>query len=360
MEARTAMNAAPASRRPPGVAGILWRRGRVSLLVSPRTLAVCAVMLVLLLALAAFSVTLGRFNLSAAQILDAILGGGDGGPGARIIRNVRLPRTLTAIFVGAALGVSGAIFQSVSRNALGSPDIIGCTTGAASGALIQIVLFNTGPMAVACAAITGGIATSLLVYLLSLKGGMVKGHRLILTGIGVGATLSALNGFLLVKGDLDNAVMANLWLAGSVQSRTWMHLIPVMTGVLALLPPILLSARRLTMIEMGDDIARQLGIRVERVRLTMIFCAVLLAALATGATGPVAFIALAAPQLVARLTRSRALPVIGAALMGACLLLLADLTTQLLPLTVAAPVGRMTGIVGGLYLLWLLTRSRRF
>ncbi|MCL2897267.1 FecCD family ABC transporter permease [Brenneria tiliae] len=354
------MTAARQSDAPAGISGAVWRRGRVSLLVSPRTLAVCAGLLLLLLLLAAFAMTAGRIDISVAQILHAILGDGDGGPGDRIIRNIRLPRTLTAIFVGAALGVSGAIFQSVSRNALGSPDIIGCTTGAASGALLQIVLFDPAPTAVAFAAIAGGIAASLLVYLLAVKGGTLRGYRLILTGIGVGSVLSALNGFLLVKGDLDNAVMANLWLAGSVQSRTWMHLIPVMIGVAVLLPVVLLCARKLTMMEMGDDMACLLGIRVERVRLLMILCAVVLAALATGATGPIAFVALAAPQLVTRLTRSRKLPVISAALMGACLLLLADLITLLLPLTVAVPVGRMTGILGGVYLLWLLNRMRRF
>ncbi|KAA9001420.1 iron chelate uptake ABC transporter family permease subunit [Affinibrenneria salicis] len=342
------------------MSGRLWRRGGVSLLVAPRLLIVCGVLLALLLLLAAFAITVGRIDIGAMQILHVIFGGGDGGPGDRIVRNIRLPRTLTAIFVGAALGVSGAIFQSVSRNALGSPDIIGCTTGAATGALIQIVLFHPGPMAVALAAITGGVLTSLLVYVLAVKAGVMRGYRLILTGIGIGSVLSALNGFLLVKGDLDNAIMANLWLAGSIQSRTWMHLIPVAVGVTILLPLILLAARKLTMMEMGDEMACLLGIRVERTRLQMILCAVILAALAAGAAGPIAFVALAAPQLVVRLTRARTLPVISAALMGACLLLLADLITQLIPLTVAVPVGRMTGILGGLYLLWLLTRTRRF
>lgn len=305
----------------------------------------CAGLLLLLLLLAAFAMTAGRIDISVAQILHAILGDGDGGPGDRIIRNIRLPRTLTAIFVGAALGVSGAIFQSVSRNALGSPILSAAPPAPPARAAADRPV---RPCADGRRLRRDSGRHRRLAAGLSAGGerGTLRGYRLILTGIGVGAVLSALNGFLLVKGDLDNAVMANLWLAGSVQSRTWMHLIPVMIGVAVLLPVVLLCARKLTMMEMGDDMACLLGIRVERVRLLMILCAVVLAALATGATGPIAFVALAAPQLVARLTRSRKLPVISAALMGSCLLLLADLITLLLPLTVAVPVGRMTGIIG--------------
>jgi iron complex transport system permease protein len=119
------------------------------------------------------------------------------------------------------------------------------------------------------------------------------------------------------------------------------------------------GASALRMVEMGDDIASQLGIRVERVRLAMIFAAVILAALAVGAAGPIAFVALAAPQLAARLGRGTGLPVLSAGLMGGVLLLAADLLTQSLPLAVSVPIGRMTGIVGGIYLIWLLTRSRQ-
>ena len=154
--------------------------------------------------------------------------------------------------------------------------------------------------------------------------------------------------------------MANLWLAGSLHARTWTHVYPVMIGVVVLLPVMMMLKRALTMIEMGDDIATQLGIRVERVRLAMIFFAVVLAAFATGAAGPIAFVALAAPQLVSRLRRSRSLSLCSSALMGALLILTADILVQWLPFQASVPIGRMTGIVGGLYLMWLLTRSKQF
>ncbi|EQC00246.1 FecCD family ABC transporter permease [Photorhabdus temperata] len=341
------------------ISGKVWRQGKVSLVFIPRNLMVICAILLLIIVLALFSMTIGKFNITIEQIITIFWGRGSGTISEKIIMDIRLPRVLTAIFVGAALGVSGAVFQSISRNALGSPDVIGFTTGAATGAILQIVLFDNSAVQVAIAAVAGGTLTAVVVYLLSLKSGAIGGYRLILTGIGVGSVLSALNGLLLVKGNLDNAVMANLWLAGSLNARTWIHVFPVLIGVVLLVPLVLFMARKLSIIEMGDDIASQLGVRVERVRFIMIFCAVVLAALATGAAGPIAFVALAAPQLVVRLTRSRNMPVISAALMGACLLLSADLLTQLLPLRAAVPIGLMTGLIGGIYLIWLLTRSRQ-
>ncbi len=341
-------------------AGYVWRLGPFSIVYQPLHLLVAVALLLLVCVVATYSMTLGKFNLSLLQVVDAIRGAGEGGVQDRIILNIRLPKVLTAVFVGAALGISGAVFQSVSRNALGSPDVIGFTTGAATGAIAQIVLFESGALEVALAAIVGGVVTALVVYLLAVKAGVVGGYRLILTGIGIGSILSALNGLMLVKGNLDNAIMANLWLAGSLHARTWTHVYPVLVGVVVLLPIMMVLKRALAMIEMGDDMATQLGIRVERVRLIMIFFAVVLAAFATGAAGPIAFIALAAPQLVSRLRQSRAMSLFSSALMGALLVLAADVLIQWLPFQASMPIGRMTGIVGGIYLIWLLTRSRQF
>lgn len=335
------------------------RIGKAAFLVETRPLLVTAFLLALAMLMGVIAMTVGRIPLAPGDILAILFGQGPGGSAEQIVRNVRLPRVLTGLLVGAALGASGAIFQSVSRNALGSPDIIGFTTGAAAGALTQIVIFGGGAVAVAVSAIGGGVATAGLVYLLSMKGGASASYRLVLTGIGVGAILTAFNGLLLVKGDLDNAVAANLWLAGSLDARNWFHVYPVLFGCLMLLPLAGFLARPLTLMEMGDDIARQLGIAVEGVRLGAMFCAVLLASLATGSAGPVAFVALAAPQLARRLTLGRSVPIWSAAATGACLLALADLASQIMPFHITVPIGRMTGLIGGLYLAWLLTRSRR-
>ncbi len=311
----------------------------------------------LLLCLSVYLLSIGRFEIGLAHMVDILLGNRPGSIEERIIWNIRLPRLVTALFVGAALGISGAVFQSVSKNALGSPDIIGFTTGAATGALIQIILFEQHSLLVALSAVAGGILTSVTVYLLSRKGGIAGGYRLILVGIGVGAILSALNGLMLVKGHIDQAITANLWLAGSLHGRTWEHALPVVLGIVLVTPFMLTQIKALQMIEMGDDMALQLGIRVERVRFGMLLSAVILAALATGAAGPIAFIALAAPQLVKRVVKSGRIPVIGSALMGSLLLVLADLIAQLNPLGFTLPIGQLTGLVGGIYLIWLLRRT---
>lgn len=348
-----------AQTRSPRSQNVVWRRGPVSLVLSPRLITVTGILLVLSLVLGLMGMTMGSMQLSFGEVVAALFGQEIDPRHGKVVRDLRLPRVLTAVFTGAALAVSGAVFQSVSRNALGSPDVIGFTTGAATGAITQIVVFQAGALQVSLGAVGGGILTALIVYLLSLKGRASGGYRLILVGIGVGAVLGAANGLLFVMGDIDNVVTANLWLAGSLDARNWGHAIPVMIGGLLLIPLVGLLARRTSLVEMGDDLAQQLGVRVERTRVLMMLLAVCLAGLAVGAAGPIAFVALAAPQLVKRLTHSRGIPVISAAAMGACLLVFADLLSQILPMDLTVPIGRMTGIIGGIYLIWLLTRSKQ-
>ena len=272
---------------------------------------------------------------------------------------MRLPRVLTAVFVGAALGMAGSVFQSISRNALGSPDIIGFTTGAASGAIVQIILFNAGPLGTSLAAVLSGVCTAAVVFVLSLKGRTTGGYRLVLVGIGVGAMLTGLNTVLLVTGDLDQAMTAQLWLSGSLNTRTWSHVVPAALGFVLIVPIAIYHARQLNILEMGDDTACQLGVPVERSRLVMVMAAVGLTSIATAAAGPISFIALAAPQLARRLTGSPDIPLVSGAIMGALLLLSADLVSQRFPLNLNLPIGLTTGLLGGFYLLWLLTRSRK-
>ncbi|WP_249976284.1 FecCD family ABC transporter permease [Vreelandella olivaria] len=334
----------------------IYRLGSLSIGIAPRVLLINVVLLFMVIVLAVSLLMLGRMSLSPAQVIEVLVAPQSTGIEGRIVWGIRLPRVLTGLFAGAALGVSGAIFQSISRNALGSPDIIGFTTGSATGAIAYIVLVGQHTLGILLATVASGTLTALVVYLLARRQGQVDSYRLVLIGIGVGATLSALNSLLLVKGNLDSAVQANVWLAGSLNARHWIHALPPLIGTLTLLPIALYAARALSMIEMGDDVSRQLGVSVERTRRSMIFCGVVLAALATGAVGPIAFIALAAPQLITRLTRTPGVPILGAAVMGAALLLSADLITQYLPGQLILPIGRITAIAGGIYLLWLLTR----
>ncbi|MBG2875422.1 iron chelate uptake ABC transporter family permease subunit [Proteus alimentorum] len=338
---------------------IICQLGTWSWIFSLKDIIIAFILFFLMISLAFFALTTGKFPIEFSTLLDIVVGQSEGGIKEKIVMDIRLPRLLTAMGVGAALGISGAIFQSISRNVLGSPDVIGFTTGAATGALLQIIIFNGTVVDIAISTLIGGMATALIVYLLSLKNGVMSGYTMILIGIGIGAILHAFNGLLLVKGNIDNAIMANLWLAGSLNARTWQHVYPTFIGLLILVPLIIFYAKSLTLMEMGDDMAQQLGVHVGRVRWIMIFSAVLLASLATASAGPIAFVALAAPQLVIRLSHSGKLPIVGSALMGSLLLLSADVLSQSLPINITMPVGLMTGVIGGLYLLWLLTRKQR-
>lgn len=334
------------------------RFGRAHLGTSRRTLILGVVLWAALLGLTLGSLASGSITLGFGEIFAALGHQAGEARTEKIIWDIRLPRVVTGITVGLALGAAGCVFQSVSRNALGSPDIIGFTTGAATGAVVQIVFFDRGSTATALAAVTTGMITALVVYLLSRKRGSSGGSRLVLIGIGVGAMLSAVNTMVLAYGELDLTVKARIWLSGSLNSRAWSDAMPVLLTLLIALPLLIWLSRSLDVLEMGDDQAQQLGVNTEKVRLATMVLGVALTAAAVAAAGPIAFIALAAPQLVRQLTRAAKVQVISSALVGAVLLVAADLVSVHLPVNIAMPVGLTTGLIGGLYLLLLLSRQK--
>ncbi|MER6678823.1 FecCD family ABC transporter permease [Streptomyces sp. NPDC000983] len=321
--------------------------------------ALTVVVLLLLAALAASVVLIGTgdFPISAGDVLSTLAGNGD--PGQEFIVNeLRLPRVLVGLLVGASLGLGGALFQAISRNPLGSPDILGLGQGATAGALTMIVLFSGSATEVTVGALVGGLVTGLAIYLLAWKQG-VHGYRLVLVGIGMSAILTAVNGYLLTVSDIVDAARSVVWMTGSLSGRDWAQVWPLL-GLCALLVPLVLgNARGLRMMEMGDDVSHALGVRVERVRALLLVSAVLLTAAATAAAGPVSFVALIAPQLARRLTRSPGPNLLPSMCMGAALLVAADWTSQRVFGADQMPVGVVTGVVGGVYLLWLLVTERR-
>ncbi|MFT0848434.1 iron chelate uptake ABC transporter family permease subunit [Actinomycetaceae bacterium L2_0104] len=331
--------------------------GPLRLRVERRTVWVLLVLSVLLVGCAAYSLSSGKISLSLPEVWSALFGVGDPQT-VKIVGTIRLPRVVTALGVGMALGAAGCVFQSISRNALGSPDVIGFTTGAATGAVIQIVVFDAGPAATSLAAVGAGLLTAGAVYLLARTDGGSAGYRLVLVGIGVSAFMGAINTLLLVRGDLDLATKARIWLSGSLNSRTWEDALPVAIAALVLIPLLAACSRWLDVLEMGDDLSSQLGVTPERVRQIAMFASVILTAAAVAASGPIAFIALSAPQIAKRLTRAARVQVVSSAFVGAVLLLAADLISVHLPVKIAMPVGLTTGLLGGIYLLWLLTRTR--
>lgn len=331
--------------------------GSVSLRYESRPLIVGVVMAVIVFALSVVSMTTGDFPLSFGDVVKTLFGFGDAGT-EFIVTTLRLPRLLTALLVGAALAVSGAVLQSLSGNPLGSPDFIGFTEGSATGALLVIIVGNGSMMQIAGGALAGGIITAVVVYLLAFQRG-VQGFRLILIGIGVSAMLIAVNSYLVTRASLQDAIASQAWLVGGLNGRSWEHVVPVAIAVGVLMPLGFYYSRRLSMLQMGDDSAKGLGVPVERSRLVLITVSVGLSAFATAAAGPIAFIALAAPHLARRVSRSGGSGLVNAALMGALLLVASDLATQRLFSEAALPVGVMTGAVGGLYLMWLLAHEWR-
>lgn len=303
-------------------------------------------------------ILIGDYKVSLDQVLAAFAGSSEDPLAGYFVTQVRLPRAIAALLVGAALGMSGAIFQTVSGNPLGSPDIIGFTTGAATGALVQIVVFGGDTLSIAVAAFVGGLATAGLVYWLSWRGG-VAGFRLVLVGIGIGAVLSAVNSLLVVRASLETAQTASQWLAGSLNSTLWPEAIAVAVALAVLVPILVLMFPASTQLALSDAAAVGIGVRVERVRFALVLVGVALMAVATAATGPIAFVALAAPHLVKKLTRTAGLALFGAAVMGGVLVLVSDLIARRLFAPTELAVGVITGSLGGLYLIWLLAVERR-
>ncbi|MGO3886911.1 MAG: FecCD family ABC transporter permease [Mycetocola sp.] len=335
--------------------GGTFRSGRFSLRVWPRDLIVIAVVVVVLAGLTTLTLMTGSMPLAPDELLAVFSGTADPAP-TRSVLGRRRPRALTAALVGCCLGLSGAVFQSVSRNPLGSPDIIGFTSGAATGAIVQILVFGGGILATAAAALCGGIVTALVVYVLARRHGTSGGVRLVLVGIGVGSVLSAVTSLLVVRAEITDATTVQLWSSGSLIGRGWPHVTALLCGLVILVPVLVLIAGKVSALELGDDTAHSLGLHPERIRLIALLIGVVLAAIATAAAGPIAFIAFAAPQIARRLSRSSGLHLGLSAVLGATLLVLADLIATTVDVGLRTPVGLVTSLLGGLYLLWLLAR----
>lgn len=342
---------------PPGDRMLRAFGGRLSLRVHHRAAAVGAATAAVAVVTGIVSIRFGDPPVGVGTTL-AVLAGRADAADAFILVELALPRLVTALLTGAALGISGAIFQSLTRNPLGSPDILGFNTGAATGAIVAILHLpwwrnGTGPLAV-----TAGLVTALGVYLLAWKRGM-RGYRLVLVGIAVTAALQAVNTYLLARAGLYGAQSAHIWLYGSLNARSWEHAGLIAATLAVLLGAIGGLAGRLALLEMGDETARALGVPVERTRLALVALGTALAATAATVAGPIAFVALAAPQLARRLTLSHGPNLLPAGCVGALLLVAADFLAQRAVPGSNLPVGLATGVLGGLYLAWLLAHESR-
>ena len=337
-------------------AGRLWIVvGRRSVLITPRHVIVGLILLVLSLAVAVVSLRLGKFPVTTQEVIDALQG-----QGRKIVQVVvvkwKLPRILLGLVAGLALGVAGALFQTITRNPLGSPDLIGFSTGAQTGILVSILLLPGSMLSASLASFIGGAAVGTVTYLVSLRGGFT-GLRFILVGIAISSMLVSVNRWLLVRVDDDEGLGALKAITGTLGAARWPVVAPTCLAIGVTVALILLFSRHLQVLALGEQVATILGSPTRRASAVLILLGTVLVAVVTMAAGPIGFVALVAPHLARLLTGSPQSPLLVSGLTGSLLMVGADLLSQLV--LESMPVSVVTNAVGGLYLMVALTVAAR-
>ncbi|MGW5049566.1 FecCD family ABC transporter permease [Actinokineospora sp. NPDC004072] len=322
--------------------------------VERRTLVTAVALVAVIAGLGLLGLCYGARWASPAEVFAALTGA----ERSVVITEWRLPRVLAGLVFGAALGVAGALFQNLTRNPMGSPDVIGLDAGAYTGALIAITVLSGTPAQLAISSVVSGVLVAALIYRLSVNGSL-SGLRLVVIGIAVNAILTALNSWIVLRAELDVAIAAVGWNAGSLNGVDWADLVIPVSVIAVLLALVALDSRAVGQAALGDAVATTTGVGLDRLRLRMVLVGVGCTATVTAVAGPIAFIALAAPQIGRRLARAPGVPLLPAALTGAVLLMGADLLAQALLAPVSLPVGVVSTAIGGAYLIWLLTKEVR-
>ncbi|MGW5382609.1 FecCD family ABC transporter permease [Nocardia sp. NPDC003963] len=338
------------------------RIGRLSLVLRPGMLLVLGIATVLLAVLFVLCLGLGTFTIAPAEVVGVLLGGGH--PADRLaVLELRLPRAVSALLVGAALGLSGAIVQTVARNPLASPDTLGVTWGAGAAVTAAIVLGGTTgavleTLGLPLTALAGGLLAGLLVFGLTYREGL-DSLRLLLVGVGVTTIASSATVWLLSAGEVNDAGRALVWLTGSLNGVSWDATLALALALVLLVPPSLLFSRLLDIMQFDDDNVRTLGVRLDIARAVTLLVAIALAAIATAVSGPIQFVALCGPQIALRLARSPRPPLALSMVLGAALVLAADLVSRTAFGSAEIPVGIVTAVLGAPYLIYLIVRKSR-
>ncbi|WP_291054236.1 iron chelate uptake ABC transporter family permease subunit [Herbiconiux sp.] len=322
-----------------------------------RYLVVTAVLVTLLVVFAVLALMLGDRVIAPGDVLAALFGQGSGGD-RFVVLGLRLPRLAMGLMVGVAFGLAGAVFQSLLGNPLASPDIIGISQGASAAAVGAILVFGLSGLAVSVAAFAGAILVAALITILASRNG-VAGSRFVLIGIALAFLAQALIQYLLTRSDVRDAQSALVWLVGSIGTVPPEELVFTAIGVAVLALGLALLAPRLRMLQLGDETASGLGVRITRTRLLLTLVAVGLAAVATAAVGPIAFVAFVSAPIARRLLGGTATALVTSALVGAVVVTGADIIAQHALPSLQVPVGIVTGIVGAPILLGLLARGNR-
>ncbi|MCM2676888.1 FecCD family ABC transporter permease [Alkalicoccobacillus plakortidis] len=273
------------------------------------------------------------------------------------VNTIRLPRMLAGLFAGIAFGIAGNTFQTMLRNPLANPDILGITAGSSVAALFCILILRTSNTTISIAAVIAALVTVVIIYVLS-KGRSFSVGRLILVGIGVQAMLGAMISYLLLIGAQQDIATAFRWLSGSLNGSQMNAIIPLMISVVVCAPIVMILGKHLSILELGEESASSLGLNTDRTRILLILSSVAMIAIATATTGPIAFVAFLSGPIAKRLVGAGYSNVIPAGLVGLNLVLAADLIGQF-AFEVRFPVGIITGILGAPYLLYLLIRMNR-
>jgi iron complex transport system permease protein len=329
----------------------------VSGVLRPRLLVTCLALAAATFLVLCAGLGTGDYPLPLTEVIPALWGAGDAGT-RFIVQELRLPRALIGLLAGAAFGLSGAIFQTLTRNPLASPDMIGITQGAGTAVVGGIVLGLGAGLGTQTLGLAGAVLTALLIYVLAWRRG-TTGFRIVLVGIGVNWMCAGATQYLIVKAKVYQAQQAVGWLVGNLNGRGWESVRPLVLALAVLAPLALLLSPWLRALQLGDQVAGGLGVPVQRARLALLCTAVGLVAFATAGAGPVAFVALAAPQIALRLAGTARPPLTASALTGALIVLGCDLIAQRLFADLELPVGVVTGVLGAPFLLWLLARANR-
>ncbi|WP_412767988.1 FecCD family ABC transporter permease [Halobacillus yeomjeoni] len=336
-----------------------------SILIEIRTLMILGVLTLIMLGLFLTSASLGEIIVHPLNVLQVFFGGGEEYD-RLIVQTLRLPRIIIALFVGTALAVSGAILQGMIRNPLASPDLVGLTGGAGVGVVAFLAIFSNEDHALTVSikwmplsAFAGAILIGLLVYFLAYKNGLSP-MRLILIGIGISAFTQAIITMLMILGPIFRASQANVWLTGSVYGSNWDEVKIIVPVVAALLLLSHLLARRMNAQELGDETAVGIGVHLERDRRLFLIIATALTGIAVSFAGGVGFVGLMAPHIARRLVGSNygsLIPI--SAVIGAILVMGADLIGRTLFLPLEVPAGVFTASIGAPYFIYLLVTSNK-
>ncbi|OEC32743.1 iron complex transport system permease protein [Pseudomonas cuatrocienegasensis] len=339
---------------PPLTAHCVLRLGDYSLLLHRRSSTVALFLCLALLLSSAWILAFGANGLTPWAALRAAFGQGEPMQ-LLLIRELRVPRLLSGLFSGAALGAAGCLLQTLARNRLATPGVIGIDNGATAFAVASIVAVPTS-LAPSALALSGAATAAVLTFALAAGGG-ARGYRFIVVGIAIGALFGAATNLMLARADIDAANAAYPWTVGSLNARPSQAVWLLGGGLLLGLPAAKLLVRALSLMRFSDSVAIGLGVRLRLMRVLSLLLCVWLTALAVAVAGPVGLIALVAPEMARHLCARHGVPVLNAALCGALLMILADWLGRHLLAPIEIPVGIITAIVGAPYLLWILLRQ---